>query len=179
MKKPISIEISFSKLGKQFRGNFDCGVDPLNNYLKMSAGQEGKKSVSVTYIMCIGDELIGYYTLSSNSIDLSQLPTEKAKKLPKYPKVPVTLLGRLAVDCRYQGKGYGTLLLAHALKKAATASTEIASYAVIVDAKGISAEKFYISFGFIPYEETRKLFLPMETIIRGIDAKSLKKTSTV
>ena len=177
MTKAGSIEISFSKLGKQYRDEFDCGIEPLNNFLKMSAGQEGKKSVSVTYVMCIGERVIGYYTLSANSIDLSDLPAEKSRKLPKYPKVPVTLLGRLAIDFKYQGKGYGALLLAHALRKAATASTEVASYAVIVDAKDISAEEFYRSFGFISYEETRKLFLPMETIIRGIEGKGIERTS--
>ena len=167
MTKSDSIEIFFSKLDKQKRNDFDCGVGPLNNYLRMSAGQEGRKSVSVTYVMCLGERVIGYYTLSSNSVDFSELPTEKVKKLPRYPKLPVTLLGRLAIDLNYRGKGYGTLLLAHALKKAVTASADVASYAVIVDAKDIAAEKFYLSFGFIPYEETRKLFLPMETILHG------------
>ncbi len=179
MSEKGSIEISFGKLHNQNRYDFDCGVEPLNNYLKMSAGQEGRKSVSITYVMCLGDRVIGYYTLSSNSIDFSEVPSEKAKKLPKYPKLPVTLLGRLAIDSRYQGKGYGALLLAHALKKSAQAAAEVASYAVIVDAKDIIAEKFYLSFGFIPYEETRKLFLPMETIRKGIkiSVKS-EKTST-
>lgn len=171
-----TLEITFSKLVKQTRSGFDCGSDVLNNYFRISAGQEIKKSISITYVMAIGDKVIGYYTLSNNSIDLSDLPDSLSNKIPKYPKIPVTLIGRLAIDKTYQGKGYGTLLLANALEKCVSSASEIGSFAVIVDAKDSKAEDFYKKYGFISFEERRKLYLPMTTIIKaytlGISAKN-------
>lgn len=85
------------------------------------------------------------------------------RKLPRYPLVPATLLGRLAVDRRHQGKGYGRFLLADALYRALR--SEVASFAVIVDAKDDSARAFYEREGFLPFpDQQMKLFLPMADI---------------
>jgi predicted GNAT family N-acyltransferase len=88
-----------------------------------------------------------------------------AKKLPKYPLVPATLLGRLAVDVRLRGKGAGEHLLMDALRRALEASREVASVAVVVDAKDDSAVSFYRRYGFIGFaDQPRRLFLPMAVI---------------
>lgn len=109
--------------------------------------------------------LAGYYTLSSTSINLAELPEQVARKLPRYPLVPATLLGRLAVDRRQQGKGYGRFLLADALYR--IVQSEIASFAVIVEAKDDNARRFYERESFLPLpNQPMKLFRPIADIER-------------
>nr|WP_228014576.1 GNAT family N-acetyltransferase [Fortiea sp. LEGE XX443] len=105
----------------------------------------------------------GYYTLSATSIKFSELPPEITKKLPKYPTVPVTLLGRLAVDQNHQQKGLGEMLLMDVLYR--SLQSEIATIAVVVDAKDDVALSFYEHYNFIRFTDfSHRLFLMMETI---------------
>lgn len=111
--------------------------------------------------------LAGFYTLTQDNIASEDVPLELIKQLnlPRYEQIGATLLGRLARDLTYKGKGVGELLLADALKRSLTMSRQIASAAVVVDAKDQKAHKFYRDFGFIPFPESEKrLFLPMATI---------------
>jgi GNAT superfamily N-acetyltransferase len=155
-------------LGKKHdRVAFSCGIDALDTYLKKRASQETKKKIATTFVMVesLTSAVIGYYTLSATSILLADLPDETARKLPKYPNVPATLLGRLAIDNRYQGRGYGELLIIDALRRALQATTEVASYAVVVDAINERARSFYKHFGFCAFpDRTLHLFLPMKTM---------------
>ena len=161
--QPYKIE----PLGKKHdRVAFSCGIDALDTYLKKRASQETKKKIATTFVMVesLTSAVIGYYTLSATSILLADLPDETARKLPKYPNVPATLLGRLAIDNRYQGRGYGELLIIDALRRALQATTEVASYAV-VDAINERARSFYKHFGFCAFpDRTLHLFLPMKTM---------------
>lgn len=117
-----------------------------------------------------GDERIaGYYTLSSDNIRVDDLPAELVKrlKLPHYPFFGATLIGRLARDLVFKGQGVGELLLVDALKRSLAMSLNIASVAVIVDAKDDRAVAFYSGFGFTPFPESAKrLYLPMQTIAK-------------
>ena len=109
--------------------------------------------------------ILGSYTLSSYGIDVGDLPSDVAKKLPRYPLIPATLLGRLAVDRRLQGQGIGEFLLMDALHRALVQSTEIAAAAVAVDAINAGAVKFYQHFGFVPFPAiASRLFLPMKAV---------------
>jgi GNAT superfamily N-acetyltransferase len=109
--------------------------------------------------------ITGYYTLFSTSVQIAELPADTVQKLPRYPLVPATLLGRLAVDRRQQGKGYGRYLPADALYRAAR--SEIASFAVIVDAKDEGACRLYERESFLPLlDQLMKLFRPMADIRR-------------
>jgi len=120
--------------------------------------------MAAPFVLVLPDKTIaGYYTLSSTSVQLPELPAQIARKLPRYPLVSATLLGRLAVDRRHQGKGYGRFLLADALYRASR--SEIASFAVIVDAKDENARRFYERESFLPFPDQRmKLFRPMADI---------------
>jgi GNAT superfamily N-acetyltransferase len=155
-------------LGKKHdRLVFSCGFDSLDTYLQKRATQETKKKIAATFVMVEGltSAVIGYYTLSATSILLTDLPDETARKLPKYPNVPATLLGRLAIDSRYQGRGYGELLIIDALRRALQATTEVASYAVAVDAINERARSFYEQYEFCAFPDRKlRLFLPMKTI---------------
>jgi GNAT superfamily N-acetyltransferase len=120
--------------------------------------------MAAPFVLVLRDATIaGYYTLSSTSVQITELPAQTARKLPRYPLVPATLLGRLAVDRRYQGKGYGRYLLADALYRAS--QSEIASFAVVVDAKDEGARRFYERESFLPLlDQPMKLFRPMADI---------------
>jgi GNAT superfamily N-acetyltransferase len=96
---------------------------------------------------------------------LTEFPADVARKLPKYPLVPATLLGRLAVDKTHQGRGYGRFLLADALLRAVR--SEIVSFAMIVDAKDEAAHRFYERESFLPLpDQPLKLFRPIADIAK-------------
>jgi GNAT superfamily N-acetyltransferase len=148
------------------RAGFESGVEPLDRYFRSQAGQDARKNMAAPFVLVLPDGTIaGYYTLSSMSVQLGELPEQTVRKLPKYPLAPATLLGRLAVDRRQQGKGYGRFLLADALYRAAR--SEIASFAVIVDAKDENARRFYERESFLPFpDQPMKLFRLMADIQR-------------
>jgi ribosomal protein S18 acetylase RimI-like enzyme len=98
-------------------------------------------------------------------VELGVLPEEIAGKLPRYPLVPATLIGRLAVSAAFRGRGIGELLLMDALSRCLYGSREIASAAVIVDAKDDGAVAFYRKYGFLELPKiAMRLFLPMATV---------------
>lgn len=148
--------------------DFSCGKELLNNYLHKQAKQDVKRKLSACFVLATEDNLVqGYYTLSSATIPRDLLPDEYKKKLPSsYTDVPATLLGRLAVDISFKGKGFGELLLLEALKKCYDASVStIGSVAVIVEPIDEEAEKFYYKYGFIKLSDSGKMFIPMDTVI--------------
>jgi GNAT superfamily N-acetyltransferase len=117
------------------RRAFSCGVEPLDRYLRAQAGQDARKNVAATFMLVDPEgEVIGYYTLAATSVALGEPPSEVARRLPKYPLVPATLLGRLAVDLRRRGQGLGRFMLADTLWRAAR--SEIASFAVVCRRQG-------------------------------------------
>lgn len=164
------IGLLISRLGDaHIRQEFDCGISELSDYLKKQSTQDSKRKVAVTYVLTEDDleKVVGYYTLSSSTIELTKLPIEVSKKLPRYPLVPATLIGRLAVDKTRHGHRYGELLLVDALRRAFSISQEVASFAVIVEAVNDLAVGFYQKYGFRLISEFRnKLYLPMNTIAR-------------
>jgi ribosomal protein S18 acetylase RimI-like enzyme len=150
------------------RSSFRCGVAELDDYLQRRARQDARRHVAATYVMTPRDEpqrITGFYTLSAASIELSDLPSELAKHLPRYPHVPAILLGRLARDLKFKGQGIGELLLADALGRSVRHAQEVAAAVVLVDALDERARQFYRSFGFqeIP-RLAKRLFIPIKTI---------------
>lgn len=145
--------------------SFDCGNQLLNNYLQKVASQDIKRRLAVCTIFSEGSKIIGYYTLSNNSLPSDLVPEKYSKKIKgAYKHVPVTLLGRLAIDNTEKGKGYGESLLIDALKSAYEVSEMIGSMAVIVDPIDENAQRFYEKYGFILIPDSGKMFLPMLTI---------------
>ena len=162
------LSLRIEPLGKKHdRVVFCCGNEALDTYLKDRASQDAKKNIAAPFVMADSRTraVIGYYTLSATSILLADLPDQVARRLPKYPLVPATLLGRLAIDSCYQGRGYGELLILDALRRALQAAAEVASYAVVVEAINESARSFYEQYEFCDFPDRKlRLFLPMKTI---------------
>jgi len=151
------------------REGFTCGVTALDDYLQRQASQDMRRHVAAVFVMISEDQpqtILGYYTLASYAVETSGLPDETAKKLPRYPTTPATLIGRLARAVDHPG--LGGLLLADALGRILANTREVASALVVVEAKDDSAESFYQKHGFIPFGgSVRKLFLPMKTIAQA------------
>lgn len=154
------------------RQNFTCGSPALDRYLKNQALQDSDKRVAAVFALVQppASQVLGYYTLSASTIHADEVPPEFARKLPRYPQLPVTLLGRLAIDQGLKGQGMGQFLLMDALHRSLQAAASIAAMAVVVDAKDALAADFYQHFGFIPLNlSISRLFLPMKTIATLFD----------
>lgn len=152
---------------KHDRRMFSCGNNALDRYLREQASQDVKKRVATIFILTEASEntVIGYYTLAAGNVDLGKWPEALKKKLPLYPVVPVTLLGRLAVDKKHHGRKLGEYLLMDALWRCSMVAKEIASVAVIVDAIDDKARRFYERYGFRVFpKQPNRLFLHMQTI---------------
>lgn len=148
------------------RDDFDCGKPPLNDFLRVLAGQHEKRHLGRTYVMHREGEprVLGYYTLATGAIDVGSLPARQARKLPRHT-LPAVLIARLAVDRSLHGKGLGGLLLRDALCRSLDVSGRLGVHAVVVDALDVEARAFYQRFGFLPLtDDMMRLFLPMSTI---------------
>lgn len=141
---------------------FRCGQAALDDYIAHYATQDVRRHVARVFVATPESDarqLAGFFTLSAGSVNCVDLPPSMAKKLPRYP-VPVALLGRLAVDTQFQGRGLGSILLADACKKVALASHTLAVAGIVVDAKDTATARFYQSFGFLPLPgHTQRLLL--------------------
>jgi ribosomal protein S18 acetylase RimI-like enzyme len=95
------------------------------------------------------------------------LPDKLRKHLPKYP-LPAMRIGRLAVDKELKGQGIGEFLLMDALALGARLFSEVGIFSIIVDAKNLSAVKFYQKYGFIQFQDRKdSLFLPIKTVVKA------------
>ena len=153
---------------KHDRTEFSCGVEALDRYLRTQALQDVHKRVAAAFVLTPdGKTVAGFYTLSAHTVTLVDLPSNIAKKLPRYPDVPATLLGRLAVNRTFQGRGVGALLLMDAFKRVLAASREVASAAIVVDAKDEAAQQFYLRHEFISLpQQPNRLLYPVASIAR-------------
>lgn len=150
---------------KHDRNRFNCGIEALNNYLKMMASQQAKKDNTRTFVL--EDEtneshIIGFYSLTMTPIDLEALPKQLQKKHQSCSSGG--LIARLAIDERYKGNGFGQWLLIDALRKLLAASDSVAFLVVIVDAKD-GAEGFYKHHGFQAFQDSdNKLFITISDV---------------
>jgi GNAT superfamily N-acetyltransferase len=148
------------------KSDFDCDNEMLNNYLLRQASQDVRRDLSACYVLADeNDKVIGYYTLSGNSIPRDEFPEQIIKKLPKsYADLPTILLGRLAIHKSYQGKGLGEYLLIEALNQCVELSERLGTLAVMVDPIDKNAENFYQRYQFIKLPSSNRMFIPIKTV---------------
>ncbi len=149
----------------QDRASFDCGVEPLNDYLKKYALQNQKKDAARTYVVTTEENrIVGYYTLVFGSVLFEEATAEISAGLGKYP-ISVILLARLAIDVSEKGKGLSKALMRDALLRAVRASEIAGLRAVLVHAKDETAKNFYEKLGFQPSPHNEfHLFLKISDI---------------
>lgn len=148
------------------RNHFDCGVEPLNAYLRSTARQHIEKQISMTYVLvdeAANQVILGYFTVGICGVMAAEMSPLFAKKYP--PKLPAVRLGRLAVERQQQGNRLGKALLFAAIKHYWKVAESVGGMALIVDAKDERAADFYRHFGFQPFlTDPLKLFLPFGTV---------------
>lgn len=145
---------------------FDCGEPALNDWLWHRA-LKNESRFSRTFVVCAGNRVAAYFSISAGAVERAATPGKVRRNAPD--TIPVSVIGRLAVDCHHAGQGLGADLLADALRRIAAASQSIGIGAVLVHAKNEAAKRFYMSCAeFIEYPaDSRTLFLPIETVVAG------------
>lgn len=167
--KGIQPGFTIETLGRHHnRAAFSCGNDLLDDYLRTKARKENDLGYSAVFVLVEqrgSSAVAGYYTLSSHSITLDGIEPDLRRRLPRYPSVPTTLIGRLARDLQFRGTGAGEFLLLDALRRALHNSRQVGSYAVTVDAIDAAAIAFYARYGFRELiGHAARLYLPMASI---------------
>ena len=160
------------------RSSFDCGEPELNTFIKTQAAKHMQAGISRTMVLPSSQPLLNqkyaicaFYSVAPSSISRESLPTQLAKKLPRYP-IPVFLLAQLAVHKEFHGNGLGKTSLVRALKYLWQVNHHMRAYAIVVDCLTDSAQTFYTKFGFeVLYEHNGRIrmFLPMRTVEQLFD----------
>jgi len=159
MTKPFLIDVLGSH---HVRKGFSCGVEALDQYFLAQVSQDVRRRATACYVAIetATGKVAGYYTLAASGVPLAGMPDMIIKRLPRYPSVPVARLGRLAVDLSYQGRRLGGALVWDAMTRAMR--SEVAVFALVVDAKDDQAEAFYRHHGFVSFGSVYKqLILPL------------------
>jgi len=148
------------------RSSFRCESEALTTYFATQARQDVQRKLSACFVMTQGTpQVLGFYTLSTDSIPRSDVPASMRKPLPKSYRAPVILLGRLARDLSHRGQGLGELLLMDALLRCLWLSdVSVGAMVVVVDPLDEDAAAFYARYGFITLPDSGRMFLPMRTI---------------
>ncbi|WP_309741629.1 GNAT family N-acetyltransferase [Chamaesiphon sp. OTE_20_metabat_361] len=152
--------------------DFDCGVDSLNEWLSKRAWKNHTIDVSRTFVVTDGEIVVGYYCLSSAAIDRIEMPKARQRNMPD--PIPAALIGRLAVDLRYQGQKIGVSLLQDAICRIVIAAKSVGMAYILVHALDDGAKHFYEINGFVAIpERPLTLFLPVATAVAAIQSQEL------
>jgi GNAT superfamily N-acetyltransferase len=164
--------VGIEPLGKQHdRATFTSGQPDIDDWFHRRASQDERRNIARIFVAIDHERcIVGFYSLSSYTLALDDLPTELARKLPRYDAIPAARIGRLARDQRVRGQGVGELLLADAVRRILGAARSVAVFAIVVDAKDDTAALFYRRFGFQPFPlQPRRLFLLTSTALAALD----------
>ena len=153
------------------RKGFSSGVEPLDRYFRELVTQDVKRRVSNCFVaLDAAGAIAGYYTFAAASLPLTELSADEKQRVPRYALLPAGLIGRLAVDQKYQGQRLGSALMD------AAARAEPAIFALIVDAKDDSAVTFYQRHEFRRFvSKPASLFLPIATASQALSTKRAVK----
>ena len=153
---------------KHSRDEFTCESPELTEFLQKRARKEMQARASACFVLVSEADIgrvVGYYTLSQTAVVTAQLPEAVTKRLPRYPHLGATLIGRLARDLAWKGQHVGRLLLIDALRRSVRFSAEVGAVVVVTDPKDEKARAFYADHGFSALDEHR-MFIPMSELIK-------------
>ena len=142
---------------------FECGELELDDWLRRRAIQNEESGASRTYVVCIGRQVVGYYALDAGAVAHAHAPGRVRRNMPN--PMPVMVIGRLAIDHKFQRRGIGSALLRDAVLRTVQAAEIAGIRAILVHAISESAKQFYERSGFIP-----SLVDPMTLMITVVDA---------
>jgi ribosomal protein S18 acetylase RimI-like enzyme len=169
---------TFAPLGAAHdRSGFSCGVSALDRYFRELAMQDIRRRVSNCFVVLDQDGgIAGYCTLAATSLPLPEISAEHARRLPRYTALPAVLIGRLAVDRAFQGRGIGGAMIVDAISRAVRA--EPAIFALIVDAKDAAALAFYEHLGFQQFvSRPVSQYLPIAEAVRRLGSNATAQNS--
>lgn len=145
---------------------FDCGKPPLNDWLRYRAIISEGRSARC-YVLCLRSSVIGYYCISAGAVQHDGAPNKLRRNMPD--PIPVVIIGRLALDRNYQGKGLGRALLKDALLRITRASELVGARAVLVHAVDQEVIPFYARYGFRSFPTNNQtLFLTIDEIVAAL-----------
>jgi GNAT superfamily N-acetyltransferase len=164
--------VRIEPLGKQHdRAAFSSGQHDIDDWFRRRAGQDERRNVARIFV-ALDDEagVVGFYSLSSYTLAIDDVPEQIARRLPRYDAIPTARIGRLARDLRVRGQGVGALLLADAVRRILGAGRSVAIFAIVVDAKDDAAATFYRRFGFQLFPlRPHRLFLLTSTAATALE----------
>ena len=149
------------------RQGFTCGNARLDRYFKTQAGQDARRRAAGVFVLvdpALPAEVLGYDTLAALSLAQGDVPGAARERLPRYPRVSATLIGRLAVAQVRQGRGLGAVLLLDAMRRAYASAATVGSSMIVVDAIDARAAAFYEAYGFLRLPEAERLVFPMHLV---------------
>jgi len=155
---------------------FDCGTPVLDQWLRVHAWTNHQSGSSRVYLSIDNDArlIAGFYCLSAGSVEHAAAPARVSKGLARHP-IPVVLIGRLAVDRHYAGRGLGRFLMRDAYHRIVQTADTIGTRAIIVQAKTADAAEFYRRLGFDPFSTHSLLFYQLlKDVRKSLDAARLR-----
>jgi GNAT superfamily N-acetyltransferase len=131
---------------------FSCGKPTLDHWLKTRALSNQEKGFTAVLVVHEQGRVVGYYGLAPTAVAPNILSRSIRTGQPPDP-VPCLLLGQLATDLGWAGRGIGTGLLKHALQRCVTAASLVGGRALMVNAVDVEAAEFWRRRGFIPSKD--------------------------
>lgn len=125
---------------------FACGELSLDDWLKRRALANQISGASRTYVVCEGRRVMGFYCLASGAIAVAGAPSKVRRNMPD--PIPMMVIGRLAIDQRWHGRGIGRALLRDAVRRTLQAAGIVGVRGILVHALSSNAKKFYEACGF-------------------------------
>jgi len=127
---------------------FQCRHESLNDWLRRRALANASSGATRTYVVCAEElRVVGYYALAAGSLDVQLAPSRLRRNMPN--PLPVVVLGRLAVDDAWLGRGVGGGLLKDAVLRSLQAADLIGACALLCHAIDADAKAFYARHGFV------------------------------
>lgn len=140
---------TFEKLNKEHDlSEFTCNSDDLNDFIKNDALNQQEDNLNVTKLICCDDEIIGFFSLLADSINLKSIRDEKTretikKHLPKVKRVPAVKIGRFAIDKKYSNQGIGSHIIGHIMLNILDLSEDLALRFILIKTYA-KPYKFYV-----------------------------------
>lgn len=131
---------------------FSCGNATLDDWLRRRARSNQISGASRSYVVCEDNRVVGYYCLSSGALTATDAPGGLRRNMPD--PIPMTVLGRLAIDQNWQGKGVGVALLQDAVLRSRQAAEILGIRGILVHAISEEAKAFYERYGFTSSPQT-------------------------
>ncbi|MGH6895283.1 MAG: GNAT family N-acetyltransferase [Geminicoccaceae bacterium] len=149
--------------------HFDSGTPLLDDWLKRRALRNEAEGASRTYVVCRNTRVVAFYCLANGAVLQAGAPGRVRRNMPD--PIPVMVLGRLAVDRRFQGRGLGKALLREAILRTLQAADLAGIRAILVHAKDEQARAFYERCGFLASPlDPLTLMLPLKDARAALDA---------